>query len=67
MTYSRYGGIGSVAQNIATSGNKEYHDGCTSGKYLCHKTNLKEEIDTAEYETMYEEMNAVIMVTVTTY
>jgi uncharacterized protein YkwD len=55
MTYSRYDGTGDVAQNVAASGDKEYHDGCSSGKYLCEKVDPFREIDVAEHGMMYED------------
>jgi hypothetical protein len=55
MTYSRYDGTGDVAQNVGVSGGKDYHEGCSSGKYLCEKNDPFGEIDSHEYGMMYED------------
>jgi uncharacterized protein YkwD len=52
MTYSRLGGEGAVAQNVATSGYPQDYDGCVSGTLLCEKTDPRKAIDQVEYNMM---------------
>lgn len=56
MTYSRTGGIGDVAQNVAVQGYEE--DDATACKYglaMCTHTNPKDAIDKAEFNMMYDD------------
>lgn len=55
MTYSRYDGVGDVAQNVAVAGYKEDYDECVSGEYLCATVDPFEEIESGEYNMMYED------------
>lgn len=56
MTYSRLGGVGDVAQNVAYNG---YSDNsiieCKAGLAVCAATNPKEDIERAENQMMYDD------------
>jgi uncharacterized protein YkwD len=52
MTYSRLGGEGAVAQNVATSGYPQDYDGCSSGALKCDKIDPRSAIDRLEYNMM---------------
>lgn len=56
MTYSRTGGIGDVAQNVAVQGYED--DDATACKYglaMCTHTNPKDAINKAEFSMMYDD------------
>ena len=55
MTYTRYGGLGNVAQNIAMSGDYYYYKDCTSSRYYCEGIEPFKEIDQHQYGLMYED------------
>ena len=55
MTYTRYGGLGAVGQNVGTSGDMEYYENCTTGNYYCEETDPYEDIDGHQYAMMYDD------------
>lgn len=55
VTYTRYGGVGAVAQNVAVSGSPGYFADCASGAYPCDKVNPFEQIDLHQYGMVYED------------
>lgn len=55
MTYTRYGGLGAVGQNVGTSGDMDYYEDCTSGYYSCEETDPYEDIDIHQYGMMYDD------------
>jgi len=59
MTYSRYGGLGDVAQNVSVQG--YYQDdivACKAGLALCTPIDPRENIDIAEYGMMYDDAHS---------
>ena len=57
MTYSRYGGMGSVGQNVAIAGfNKTQYEQCVQNTlYDCEKINPITTIEELQYEMMYND------------
>jgi cysteine-rich secretory family protein len=55
MTYTRYGGTGSVGQNVGLSGDKQYAQDCASVFYMCHPMDPFREIENHEYNMMYDD------------
>jgi uncharacterized protein YkwD len=57
MTYSRYGGLGSVGQNVAIAGfNKTQYDQCIKNTfYDCEKIDPIATIEELQYEMMYND------------
>jgi uncharacterized protein YkwD len=55
MTYTRYGGTGSVGQNVALSGDEQYSKDCRSGFYLCVRMDPFREIENHEHGMMYDD------------
>jgi len=55
MVYSRYGGKGAVAQNVAMTGDYYYYKDCISGRYQCQRINPFEEIDSNENVMLYND------------
>ena len=56
MTYSRYGGLGEVGQNVAVEGYaKDDAIQCSYGLAMCTHINPKGAIDRAEYDMMYND------------
>ena len=55
MTYTRYGGVGAVEQNVGMTGNQEYFADCASGAYPCDTINPFEQIDLHQYGMVYED------------
>lgn len=55
MTYTRYGGTGSVGQNVALSGDHQYSKDCASGFYLCETMDPFKEIENHENGMMYDD------------
>jgi hypothetical protein len=56
MTYTRYGGLGGVGQNVAYTGyDKEVYDKCVTGEYYCLKVNPFEQIELHQYGMMYDD------------
>jgi uncharacterized protein YkwD len=53
MTYTRYGGLGMVSQNIAMSGSPGYYADCTSGRHLCDRVDPFEQVDIRQYGMVY--------------
>jgi uncharacterized protein YkwD len=59
MTYSRYDGSGSVAQNVATSGyTLDSANSCRAGLTRCTPVNPVHAIDRAQYTMMYDDAHA---------
>jgi len=58
MTYTRYGGIGHVEQNIAYSGYTVDYDDCVSGDLICEKVDPWENIDDLEYLMVYDDADS---------
>jgi len=56
MTYTRYGGTGAVAQNVAVSGDMSYYEDCTSGFYYCEGMDPYSEIADLEYGMIYDDL-----------
>lgn len=56
MSYTKYGGLGNVAQNAA--GGVLYSDvqGCINGIYICDPIDPMEQIKTSENEMMYNDL-----------
>ena len=55
MTYTRYGGVGAVKQNVGMTGNQEYFADCASGAYPCDTINPFEQIDLHQYGMVYDD------------
>jgi hypothetical protein len=55
MTYTRFGGLGAVSQNVGISGYADDYEGCISGHYYCEKIDPYKDIDTHQYTMMYED------------
>ncbi|WP_415283924.1 CAP domain-containing protein [Candidatus Nitrososphaera sp. FF02] len=55
MTYSRLGGTGYVSQNVATAGDEQYFEDCTSGEYYCEPMDPLAEIEDLERSMMYDD------------
>lgn len=55
MTYTRFGGLGAVSQNVGISGYADDYEGCSSGNYYCEKIDPYKDIDTHQYTMMYED------------
>lgn len=55
MTYTKYGGLGDVAQNVATSGDYYYYKDCTSGLFYCEIADPYEQIDLHQYGMVYDD------------
>lgn len=54
MTYSRYGGLGDISQNVAVEGYKSDETvGCQYGLLMCESIKVKEAIDRAEHDMVY--------------
>jgi hypothetical protein len=53
MAYSRYGGLGAVAQNVAMSGSPEYYADCASGEHMCDTVDPFEQVDLHQYGMVY--------------
>lgn len=59
MTYTRFGGSGSVAQNVATSGyDEEDANTCRVGIARCTPVNPVDAIDRVQYSMMYDDAHA---------
>src|SRR5687767_4581800 len=56
MTYTKYGGQGSVWQNVAMTGDEYSDNDCRSGFYLCDKINPFQEIDLHQYGLVYDDL-----------
>jgi hypothetical protein len=56
MTYTDYGGLGAVAQNVAMTGDYYSDKDCRSGLYVCEKINPFKEIDNHEYGLVYDDL-----------
>ena len=52
MSYSRYGGLGMVTQNVAMSGSPEYYADCSSGVHMCDTVDPFEQIDLHQHGMM---------------
>lgn len=56
MTYSRYGGVGDVGQNVAVEGyTGDDATACRYGLAMCTHIDPKDAIDKAEYDMMYND------------
>ena len=56
MTYSRYGGLGNVGQNVAVEGYKADETvGCQYGLLMCESIKAKGAIDRAEHDMVYND------------
>lgn len=55
MSYSRYGGLGMVEQNVAMSGSLEYYADCTSGIYQCDTLDPFEQIDLHQHGMVHND------------
>jgi hypothetical protein len=53
MAYSRYGGLGAVAQNVVMSGSLEYYADCASGEHMCDTVDPFEQVDLHQYGMVY--------------
>lgn len=56
MTYTQYGGMGAVEQNVATAGfDDSTYSQCTFGIIRCQKIDPQKEIEKGEYGMMYQD------------
>lgn len=58
MTYTRFGGMGYVAQNIAYWGYADDYDGCVSGRLFCADIDPWDAIEELEYLMVYDDADS---------